>query len=110
MDSCKKKCRWSDLAFCLFWVFCSGLIAHGFAYFNAAFSHDGLYQLSGTDDLFQVSLGRFLQPVWRFVRGGISAPWLTGALSLLFIALAAHLVIHLLRLRRPLWRGGLPAR
>ena len=105
MDSCKKKCRWSDLSFCLFWVFCSGLIAHGFAYFNAAFSHDGLYQLSGTDDLFQVSLGRFLQPVWRFVRGGISAPWLTGALSLLFIALAAHLVIHLLRLRRPLWRG-----
>ena len=46
MDSCKEKCRWSDLAFCLFWVFCSGLIAHGFAYFNAAFSHDGLYQLS----------------------------------------------------------------
>ena len=43
--------------------------------------------------------------MWRFVRGGISAPWLTGALSLLFIALAAHLVIHLLRLRRPLWRG-----
>ena len=106
MDSCKEKCRWSDLAFCLFWVFLSGLIAHGFAYFNAAFSHDGLYQLSGTDDLFQVSLGRFLQPVWRFVRGGISAPWLTGALSLLFIALAAHLVIHLLRLRRPLWRGA----
>ena len=104
MDSCKKKCRWSDLSFCLFWVFCSGLIAHGFAYFNAAFSHDGLYQLSGTDDLFQVSLGRFLQPVWRFVRGDISAPWLTGALSLLFIALAAHLVICLLRLRRPLWR------
>ena len=62
MDSCKEKCRWSDLAFCLFWVFLSGLIAHGFAYFNAAFSHDGLYQLSGTDDLFKSLWGGSCSP------------------------------------------------
>ena len=37
--------------------------------------------------------GRFLQPAWRFIRGRISAPWLLGALSLLFIALSAYLVI-----------------
>ena len=99
------KRRFGDLPFCLFWTFFPGLIAHGFAYFNAAFSHDGLYQLAATDDLFQVSLGRFLQPAWRFIRGRISAPWLLGALSLLFIALSAYLVIRLLKLRSPLWKG-----
>ena len=62
------KRRFGDLPFCLFWTFFSGLIAHGFAYFNAAFSHDGLYQLAATDDLFQVSLGGFCSP-----RGASSA-------------------------------------
>ena len=62
MDSCKEKCRWSDLAFCLFWVFLSGLIAHGFAYFNAAFSHDGLYQLSGRTIFFKSLWGGSCSP------------------------------------------------
>ena len=97
--------RWNGLAFCLFWVFVSGLVAHGYAYFNASFSHDALFQLSADDHLWQLSLGRFLQPVVRAIRGQISSPWLLGALSLLYIALAAWLIVSLLELRSPLWRA-----
>ena len=100
----REKKRWGDVPFCLLWTFVFGLLAHGFAYFNANFSHDALYQLTADDDLWQVSLGRFLQPVWRLVRGDVSAPWLLGALSLVCIALAARLVIELMGLRRPLWK------
>ena len=60
----REKKRWGDVPFCLLWTFVFGLLAHGFAYFNANFSHDALYQLTADDDLWQVSLGRFLQPVW----------------------------------------------
>ena len=100
----REKKRWGDTPFCLLWTFVFGLLAHGFAYFNADFSHDALYQLTADDDLWQVSLGRFLQPVWRLVRGDVSAPWLLGALSLVCIALAARLVIELMGMRRPLWK------
>ena len=100
----REKKRWGDVPFCLLWTFVFGLLAHGFAYFNANFSHDALYQLTADDDLWQVSLGRFLQPVWRLVRGDVSAPWLLGALSLVCIALAARLVIELMGMRRPLWK------
>ena len=82
----------------------SGCSRTGLPYFNANFSHDALYQLTADDDLWQVSLGRFLQPVWRLVRGDVSAPWLLGALSLVCIALAARLVIELMGMRRPLWK------
>ena len=100
----REKKRWGDVPFCLLWTFVFGLLAHGFAYFNANFSHDALYQLTADDDLWQVSLGRFLQPVWHLVRGDVSAPWLLGALSLVCIALAARLVIELMGMRRPLWK------
>ena len=38
----REKKRWGDTPFCLLWTFVFGLLAHGFAYFNADFSHDAL--------------------------------------------------------------------
>lgn len=70
-----------------------GLLAHGMRFANMMFSHDSLlvYQY---EPRLQISLGRFLQPVYMFVRGPLCAPWLIGCLALLWTGLAAMLLIH----------------
>ena len=40
--SSKVTADWQKLKFIAFWVFAIGLVAHGFCYFNANFSHDSL--------------------------------------------------------------------
>lgn len=86
------------LRFTFLCVFLFGLIAHAFAFLNTNFSHDGLYVVQ-TDNEWQISLGRVLQPVYRSLRGWFSAPWLLGLLSLLYIAVSAYLIIKLLDIR-----------
>lgn len=84
---------------CLFWTYLFGLIAHAYVFFNSALSHDALYQVFSDDNQWQVSLGRFLQPLVRLMRGSINAPWLVGLLGLFFVALSAWMVLSLVRLR-----------
>ena len=82
-------------------TFLFGLIAHSYSYFNVFYSHDSLlvYQ---NDIVWQISLGRFLHPVYFLFRGNFYTPSLVGLLSLVFIALSAYIVIKLLSIKKPL--------
>ena len=78
----------------LFWF-----AAHAFCFFNTMFSHDSLsslYQKGG--NRWQISLGRFLQPVYRTFRGQLAAPFLIGMLALLWLSLAVYIIVNVLEL------------
>ena len=63
--------RLRDAALCtLFFM----LILHGYRYVSLGFSHDSL-AFAWPDDLaWQLSLGRFVQPVYWAFRGSVGAP------------------------------------
>lgn len=76
-----------------------GLVTHGYAFFNGLFSHDSLKVYPDQNEIiWHISLGRFLQEPYRMCRGELAAPWLIGLVSLLWIAVAAYLIIKLLKI------------
>lgn len=81
-------------------TFLFGLCAHAYRFFNLDFSHDSLMVFQD-DDVVQIGLGRFLQPLYRLVRGDLGAPFLLCLLSLVWLALANYIVVSLLELRSP---------
>ena len=97
----KSLCRWKeDGVLCVRATFLIGLVCHAYFYFKGSFSHDSLYTIATShDDAWQISLGRYLQPLLRSLRNNLSAPWLIGLISLLYIALAAFLLVQMLELR-----------
>lgn len=76
--------------------------AHIYRFTSAAFSHDSLLLNQSDDRSFQISLGRFLQPLYWKLRGDIPAPFLVGMLSCLYIGAAVCLIVSLLDLRSTL--------
>lgn len=80
-------------------MFAFGLTAHAYCYFNMTYSHDSLYSLvrSGSYTTNPIAFGRFMQGPYLALRGAVTAPWLIGFLSLLFIALASHLTLRLFK-------------
>lgn len=71
-------------------VFC--MAAHAFAYFNFAPIHDGVNYVSSFAGIWEVSLGRFMQPTYGKLHGEYTMPWFSGMLSMLYIGIAAFLV------------------
>ena len=91
---------WPRLKLCFAATALCMLLAHGFAWFNLFPSHDGTI-LFFDADVVMLQLGRWVQlPYYRFLRGKISMPWLTGMFSVLWTALSVYLVSALLKLRR----------
>lgn len=84
---------------CLFFTFLFGLLAYAFIFFNPSFSHDSLAITQEFDDRWQISLGRFMQPIYRMIRGYVTAPWLLGFLSLIFIAFAVYFIIKIFEIQ-----------
>lgn len=81
-------------------TFVIGLVAHGYAFFNGLFSHDSLKVYPDKSEIiWHISLGRFLQEPYRMCRGELAAPWLIGLVSLLWISVAAYLIIKLLKIK-----------
>ena len=80
-----------------------GLLCHGARWLNPAFSGDATLVSQAGEETYQISLGRFLQPVWWRVRGTITAPFLIGLFCLLFLALSGFLAARILRIGS---RGG----
>lgn len=87
------------LVLCISFTFLFGLLAHAFIFFNPSLSHDSLLIDQRWDNDKQISLGRFLQPIYRMLRGPITATWLIGFLSLIYLSLAVFLIVKLLRIR-----------
>lgn len=78
------------------------LLAHAYRFLNPLFSHDST-MVWQSDSAWQISLGRFLQPLYTAARGKLCAPWLVGLLSSVFLALAVFLMLQLLNVRsRPM--------
>lgn len=90
------------LKVCLLATFLLGLIAHGFGLTHLLIGHDSLHEFYWTvSRQWKMSLGRFLEPILRYVMGEIIVlPWLTGLTGLLFGAVAAHLVGKMFRLQK----------
>lgn len=86
----------------LYFVFAAtllfGLCAHAYRFFNLDFSHDSM-MIFEDDRSIQIGLGRFLQPLYRMLRGDLGAPFLLGLLSLIWLALANYIVVSLLDIR-----------
>lgn len=73
------------------------IIAHGYRYVSGGFSHDSMVINSFMNNEWQISIGRFLQPVYLYLRGGLVAPYLVGLFSILWLSFAAYLIIKLLK-------------
>ena len=61
------------------------LVCHGYRLVNLMYSHDSL-RIVQDDYLWQIEIGRYLQPVLVALRGNIVAPLLIVSLQLLWIA------------------------
>lgn len=83
-------------------TFLFGLCAHAYRFFNLDFSHDSLMVFQD-DGAVQIGLGRFLQPLYRMLRGDLGAPFLLCLLSLVWLSLANYIVVSLLELRSPIY-------
>ena len=75
------------------------LAANAFAYFNLTPHHDALNYALGFAGNWEISLGRFLLPIWGKLISDITVPWFTGLLSILFLSLAVWLCIEILNIR-----------
>ena len=93
-------------------VFIWGFIAHGYAFGCLSLAHDGMneFSLSGSVGYaplsvagWKLSIGRFFEPVYLMVlKGGLSTPWLSGILALVWISLLLWVLTRLLPIRSPL--------
>ena len=66
------------------------------------FTHDSLQIDQSGGALFQISLGRFMQPLYWLVRGDIVMPYVVGLLSFTFLSASICLCCALLSIRSTL--------
>ncbi len=97
MSSEKKK----RLLNCILFVLIFTFLSQGYRYLNLSYSGDSTFIFQGPDTLYQISLGRFLQPVYWHIRGKIVAPFLICFFSTLFLCCSAFLVCTLLEINSP---------
>ena len=89
-----------------FWVFALGLTAHGYRFMNPNFNHDSLYSLYEQGPELMISVGRFLRPVYRLLRGNLTLPAFGGILALVYLSFASYLLVELLDIQNS-WLIGL---
>lgn len=80
----------------VFWY----LFAHGYRFSNTMYAHDALLQIYQDDSAWQIALGRVLQPVLLFLRGGLCNPWLISFCAVIWLSLSVYLVVDLLGIRK----------
>jgi len=90
------------IIFVIISVFVSYIFAHGFRMSNTMFSGDSLLMIHQNDYAWQISLGRCFQPIWLFIRGSISAPWMIICLSLLWLTLSVYFTADMLGIKKPI--------
>ena len=69
------------------------LIAHGFCYLNILYSHDSLNIFHSAYYGDSLAIGRFLIPVWNYIRGPYYPPLLIGILSIIFFIGINYLIV-----------------
>ena len=83
-------------------VFFFGILAHGAWFLHCSLSGDSLNEMYLWGDMhyaamtvaeWKISLGRFINPLYRILFGGITTrPWLAGLLSLVWVSLAVYFI------------------
>ena len=76
------------------------ILAHGYRFTNPLFSGDSLLMIHQTDSAWEIALGRFVQPILVFLRGGLTNPFLISILSTFWIALSAYYIVDLFDFKR----------
>lgn len=77
-------------------TFIVGLIAHAYCYLNIMYSHDSISEfVSSSSREWEISLGRFLQPIGIVFQGNAVMPWIIGLFALLWIALSNYFIVKL---------------
>lgn len=76
--------------------------AYGSRFVTLGFSHDSLQIAQSTNLRFQLSLGRFAQPLYWLIRGDIVMPYVIGLLSFAFLSASICLCCSLLAIRSTL--------
>lgn len=93
----------------LFWftigcTFLFGLLAHGYSYFNIMYSHDSMMVYQDDEYLLQqLSVGRFMAPLYMWFRGIFYTPSLVAVLSLLFLGIAVYHMLRLFQIEKKLF-------
>lgn len=72
------------------------MIAHGYRYLNPVYSHDSLLNVFQNDELWQISLGRFFEPMAMAIRGALCPPWLIACIAMFLYSLAIYIVVDML--------------
>lgn len=90
--------RWSFLA-TAFWM----LAAHICRWVNVTMANHDSLMIVQNDALLEVTLGRFLQPVFDLLRGNIASPLIIGIISIVFLSLTIGLTCKLLGFSSP-WK------
>lgn len=82
-------------------VFVFMLATHWIMAFHEYFLHDALYAVNTLgDNRFQTGLGRYLQPVYRFIRGNDTIPWLITILASVFLSLSVYIISKLFAFKK----------
>lgn len=82
-----------------FVTFCIGLIVHMYMFTNKLPNHDYVYNIHGDQFTWPLSLGRWFLNVPSSLSSYFSLPWVNGVLSLLYLAIAAGILISVLELQ-----------
>ncbi|MBR1407481.1 MAG: glucosyltransferase domain-containing protein [Clostridia bacterium] len=80
-------------------IFILMLLAHGFRFFELAYSDDSVQIVQSTSTDWKISIGRWAQPFYWKIRGDIAAPWLMAVLACIFLALSATITIKIMGIR-----------
>ncbi|MCI7737717.1 MAG: glucosyltransferase domain-containing protein [Clostridiales bacterium] len=75
------------------------LLAHAYRFLNAGFGLDAMLIAEQVDIETQISLGRFMQPLYWLVRGYITAPPVVALFATAFLAGAVLIVLALTGIR-----------
>jgi len=76
-----------------------GILTYAYAFLNFMLSHDSMNEIESPGK-WKIMLGRFMSPVYhRFVRGEMVLPWLSGMLSLVFLALVIYVLARMAKIQ-----------
>lgn len=97
-----------------FAVWGAGLFAHGYMLANKLPNHDDIHSMFGKGAVYEY--GRWGLPFLGKLDGSYSMPWMLGLFTLFLLAVAAMLIVDMMRIKSPLFAalagggdaGGLP--
>ncbi len=79
------------------------LAANGFILFNYIPQHDSLNYISTFAGNWELTLGRFLLPLYGVFRGNLPVPFLTGIISMVCLTIMVYLLTDILEINKPLY-------